>query len=573
MKTLTEEAVQVTANFTGSGAQTFTVATQGSSKTNDLTGSGSVDVATGELAGTGISLSVGGVSQTVSFTGSLHGGDGASLSGVFANSVAIGGKYYAGAILASGALDLAIIAGGPHGTSTTSAPAIARGLYNVNGHGATQSALFLVPQGSSALFEANHASATIRGNALATNLGTIGGTASDFDVPNRAQGDLDLAIRTRAATVSHGGATSSVTVYEDRGGDASLLAAGGSSQLLASGGAAVTGVPTTGAYTWEGVQLLGGTDDLAGLTPGRFTLTTTFSGAATAVFSYTGGTTTAADGTLTASGNITTASGALESSAAGFSLAGLQASAITEGKLFGRLSGAGASAVSGLFVTTNASGDRYAGGFAGGAPQIVFSTHAFTGTGEEGGFGEAFVTLNAETTNSRLVFVSNDLEALKAEANVASDAARAASLLDAIVTTGGSPTTTLGITGNTGGSYAYKSGTAGLDRYVAGASDATLFVIDGSGQSGESVIAHLAKPHTGTFSNGAYTWQGVQLSAARAELHDTTSGAFQITATFGNCDHRRLHLCNHWRVAAIHPVGHGHHHQEHRKACINGSVV
>ena len=536
LETLTEESVRVTASFTSSGAQTFTIATQGSSKTNELTGSGSVDVATGELGGTGISLSVGGVSQTVSFVGSLHGGDGASLSGVFANSVAIGGKYYAGAIIASGALDLAIIAGGPHGTSTTSTSAIARGLYNVNAHGAAQSALFLVPQGSSALFEANHASANIRNNALATNLGAIGGTGANFDVSNRAQGDLDLAIRSRSATVSHGAVASSVTVYEDRGGNASLLAAGGSSQLLASGGAAVTGVPTTGAYTWEGVQLLGDADDLAGLTRGRFTLTTTFSGAATAVFSYTGGTTTAADGTLTASGNITTASGALESSAAGFSLAGLQASAITEGKLFGRLSGAGASAVSGLFVTTNASGDRYAGGFVGGAPQIVFSTHAFTGTGEEGGFGEAFVTLDADTTNSRLVFVSNDLDALKAEANVASDTARAASLLDAIVTTTGSPTTTttLGITGSPGGSYAYKSGTAGLDRYVAGASDARLFVINGSEQSGESVIAHLAKPHTGTFSNGAYTWQGVQLSAERAELHDTTAGAFQITATFGN---------------------------------------
>ena len=247
-------------------------------------------------------------------------------------------------------------------------------------------------------------------------------------------------------------------------------------------------------------------------------------------------TTTAANGTLTASGNITRATGAFESSAAGFSLAGVEASAINEGKLFGRLSGTGASAVSGLFVTTNTGDDRYAGGFVGGAPQIVFSTHAFTGTGEEGGFGEAFVTLNAETTDSRLVFVSNDLDALRAEANVASDSARAASVLDAIVTTTGSPTTTttLGVTGSDGGSYTYKSGTAGLDRYVAGANDVTLFVVDGSAQSGESVIAHLAKPHMGTFSNGAYTWQGVQLSAARAELHDTTSGAFQITATFSN---------------------------------------
>ena len=535
LKTLTEEAVQVTASFTNSGAQTFTVATQGGSKTNDLTGTGSVDVATGALGGTGLSLAVGGVSQTVSFAGSLHGAFGASLSGVFANSEAIAGKYYAGAIIASGALDLPIIAGGPHGTRTTSAPAIARGTYNVNGHGAAQSALFLVPQGSGALFEANHASATIRSNALAANLGTIGGTAADFDVPDRAAGDLDLAIRTRSAPVSHGGATSSVTVYEDRGGDASLLAAGGLGPLLASGGVAATNVPATGAYTWEGVQLLGDADDLAGLTPGRFTLTTTFSGAATAAFIYTGGTTTAANGTLTASGNITRATGALESSAAGFSLAGVEASAITEGKLFGRLSGVGASAVSGLFVTTNTGGDRYAGGFVGGAPQIVFSTHAFTGAGDEGGFGEAFVTLDAQATTSRVAFVSNDLGALATEANVASDTARAASLFDAIVTTGGSTTTTtkLRVTGNIGGSYAYRSGTAGLDQYVAGASDARLFVIDGSGQSGESVIAHVVKPHTGSIANGAHTWQGVHLFARRDDLDNTTQGTFQITASFG----------------------------------------
>ena len=231
--------------------------------------------------------------------------------------------------------------------------------------------------------------------------------------------------------------------------------------------------------------------------------------------------------------------------------------AITEGNLFGRLSGAGASAVSGLFVTTNASGDRYAGGFVGGAPQIVFSTHAFTGTGEEGGFGEAFVTLNAETTNSRLVFVSNDLDALKAEANVASDAARAASLLDAIVTTTGSPTTstTLDVTVADGGSYSYKSGTAGLDRYVAGAGDVTLLVVDGSAQSGESVIAHLATPHTGTFSNGAYTWQGVQLSAARAVLHDTISGAFEITATFSNAATANFTYATIGASRALHPVG------------------
>ena len=534
LETLTEEAVRITANFTSSGAQTFTVATQGSGKTNDLTGSGSVDVATGALGGGSLALAVGGASKAVSFAGRLHGDRGVTLSGVFANSEALGAKHYAGAILASGARGLSIVAGVPHGTRVTSAPVIARGDYDVNGHGAAQGALFLVPLGSGVLFEANHASATIRNAASAGNLGNIGGIAAKFDVPNRTADDLDLAILSRSTTVSLGGATPGVTAYQDRDGLASLLAVGGSGQLLASGGAAPIGVPTSGAYTWEGVQILGEADDLAGLTPGRFTLTTTFSGAATVAFSYTGGTTTAGDGTLTATGDITRATGALRSSTSGFSLAGVTSAAITEGSLVGRLSGAGVTAVSGVFVTTNASGDRYAGGFVGGAPLIVFPTHEFAAAGDDGGFGEAFVRLDAETEQSRVVFVANDLGALETEANVVGDAARAASLIDAIVTTRAftSTATTRRIVGSTGGDYSYKSGTAGLDLYVAGASDARLFVIDGFAQSAQSVIAHVVKPRTGSFENEAYTWRGVHLWAERASLHDTTEGEFQITATF-----------------------------------------
>ena len=152
--------------------------------------------------------------------------------------------------------------------------------------------------------------------------------------------------------------------------------------------------------------------------------------------------------------------------------------------------------------------------------------------------GEALVNLDADATRSRLAFVVNDLGPLTTEANVTSDSARAAGLLDSIVTTGtfGATTTALGITGRTGGAYSYKSGTVGLDLYAAGdagAGDARLFVIDGSDQSAQSVIAHAVKPRTGALAGGSYTWQGVHLSAPRASLHDTTTGRFQLTATLG----------------------------------------
>ena len=470
------------------------------------------------------------------FAGRLHGSRGIALAGVFATADAqVGGTTdYAGALVAAGAVNLSHIAGAAFSAPPTTALTLARGQYVVNGHAAAATsvagAYFLVPQGSNAIAEASHASTAIRNASVVASVASIAGTSTAHRVATRVAGDGAFTIGRHAS--------GDLVVYQDRPGaspNASLVFAGGSTnaaRLIAASGAATAGIAGTGNFTWEGAQFLGSGADLSAsaLTAGRFTLTADFSAS---TFSYTGGTTDAAQGTLTASGSVAT-TGVLTSTS--FRIAGLAAGDVTQGSLYGRLAGAGGTAVSGVFISTNAGATAYAGGFVGGVPQIVYSTHAFTGTGEEGGFGEAFVTLNTEATNSRLVFVSNDLGALEAEANVASDAARAASLLDAIVTTGGSPTTTttLGVTRSEGGSYTYKSGTAGLDRYVAGANDVTLLVVDGSAQSGESVIAHRSKPHTGAISNGAYTWQGVQFSAARAELHDTTSGTFQITATFSD---------------------------------------
>ena len=479
--------------------------------------------------------------------GTFNGVSGQAVTGIF---VTLGdtASEYVGGFVASGAVNLPIIAGGPNGTTETLAPAIARGAYDVDGHGAAQDALFLVPRRSNVLLEANHASQAIRDNALVGNLGTIGGTLTSYDAPARLAGDIGLALQSMSSTMLFGGKTSNVTLYRDREGDASLLLVAGQNPILAIGGAATSGVPASGAYTWEGVQFIGDARDLSRLAAGRFTLTATFSAAATASFSYTGGTTNAEDGALGASGLVTRASGVLESSSNAFSLVGLNGSTFTQGRLIGRLSGAGATAVSGVFLATDTGADDgepgtgaggiYGGGFVGGAPQVIVATHEFAGADDNGGLGEALVNLDADATRSRLAFVVNDLGPLTTEANVTSDSARAAGLLDSIVTTGtfGATTTALGVTGRTGGAYSYKSGTVGLDLYAAGdagAGDARLFVIDGSDQSAQSVIAHAVKPRTGALAGGSYTWQGVHLSAPRASLHDTTTGRFQLTATLG----------------------------------------
>jgi len=105
---LTED-IRFTATFTGTGQQTITVATQGTSKTNNLSGKVNVNLANGAITDNlddNLNLAAGGGSGTVTVFGQLHGDRAVSLSGVFANSAAINGKFYSGGFVASGAIQL-----------------------------------------------------------------------------------------------------------------------------------------------------------------------------------------------------------------------------------------------------------------------------------------------------------------------------------------------------------------------------------------------------------------------------------------------------------------------------------
>ena len=532
----------ITANF-GDATPELTVARTGS-ELRGLHGALSVDKATGVLAnkatttgGTTTSNLTFSISGTASgaavFTGRLHGSDALAFSGVFASVGDISSANYAGAIVASGPRNLVRIAGGGHDKTLTTGLTAARGTYAINSH-AAQLAYFVVPDDSSAIFDASHASDSVRAAASVTGLATIAGDVNGYSVPNREAGDTVITLGRRVST-----ADTNVIVYQNTPGTSNVLAslvvygvAGNTNRLLAASGAASSGIGTSGTYTWEGAHFLGAASNLSDLTAGRFTLTANFG---TGGFNYTGGTTTATDGTLTASGSVAT-DGVF--SASSFSIAGLAGGTVTGGTLIGRLTGAGGAGVSGIFISTNDSGAKYAGGFVGGAPQVVSVTEPF---GDGGGFGIANVTLDSDVTASRVVFVSSDYAALQSDANVVSDSARGGSLLDSITTTtvgtGGSITTSrvagTSITASSGGSYSYKSGRIDLGIHEGGgAGVARLFSIDGSGltpTATQSLFAYVAAESTGTFAAGTYTWEGVQFSGARGSLQTTKQARFRLT--------------------------------------------
>ena len=540
LSNITSNTITFTANF-AAGSRAFTATTE-SGATLRLGGSGTVDVASGRLTGTGLTLTTGGASAATTFEGRLVGVDGASLSGVFANSVALNSKFYAGAVVATGAGNVEILSGALSGTAAA-VPVLARGNQALAGRDAAES-LFLLESGSNAVFEANHASRTIRESSLLANLNPTFGGASSQVVPTITGNAAVLNLSTRSGTVAIGGDTYSVTAYEDRRGVASLLVVDGQAEILAAGGVAATGIPTAGRYTWYGIQALSRAGSVATASLGRFRLTTTFSAAASVAFTYTGGTDGAAaiaNATLTVPGTIDTSTGTLESGPTGFALeipgvGGAVATVITSGALRGRLAGAAGAAVSGLFVTTDASETRYAGGFVGGGPEVARATVRFAGARDNGGVGEALVPINAQSagTTTRVVFLANDLDAILNETNSPSDTVRTRSILDRIVTTGSfTSTQTLGsVTAGVGGNYAYRTGSVDLDIYQAGAGAATLLAVDGSSVTGaQSYIGYLAGARTGTIAAGAYVWEGAQIFGNRASLETLTRGSFRIAAT------------------------------------------
>ena len=180
---------------------------------------------------------------------------------------------------------------------------------------------------------------------------------------------------------------------------------------------------------------------------------------------------------LSVNGTLTQMTGILDLSGSGtsFTLTPATGSAITSGAFHGRLAGGQSAGVSGVFVTTNTTGTRYAGGFVGAGPQVAVPTQRF-GTGGVHGFGTASVTIDNEADETDLVFVATNVNLLIRDVNHANSAFRGRSVLENIRTNNGTPSsrgTTRGVAFETGRLYGSGGSTVDIDTYEAGPFDAS----------------------------------------------------------------------------------------------------
>ena len=130
LESVTRNTITLTADF-ANATKTFTAASESTAAVR-LGGSGAVDVVTGRLSGTALTLSAGGASVATTFEGRLVGADAISLTGVFANAAALNSKFYAGAVIATGAPRAAFVVGTQSGL-TTDTTAFLRGTFGLAG--------------------------------------------------------------------------------------------------------------------------------------------------------------------------------------------------------------------------------------------------------------------------------------------------------------------------------------------------------------------------------------------------------------------------------------------------------
>ena len=564
--------VTITATISGSSGQTFTVATTtatgSGTPTYALSGNGGIDTTTGELtASNSFNFATGGDTGRVALFGRLHGANAASLSAVFANSAAIGtggtaAGFYTGFILASGVTNLKILnpgaAGTDHNTTQTLKPLLASGSYGIDSTTATN-ALVVAPSGSSVIYEANHPSKNVRDASLVKDLEVITGSFANLALPTvadrAASGDARavsgfsgaLSIGSKTGTVSYDSTSRDVVVYQDRSGIGKLAVVQGGDQLIAAAGTALSNLPQAGAYEWEGVHLIADAGSISTVTRGRFKLATTFLLSATTLnFTYTAAT-PATGGVINgsglhATGVITTATGTFASSA--FDLDGTQAGTNNiAGNLYGRLHGDGATVVSGAFLTSNATGTRYAGGFVGGGPQVVSTTLA-PGT-KRAGLGVATSLRHGTNTARGLAIVGDDYARNVSEAESPNTATRTASLLASIARDDVENTDEVSFAGTdnsalaaahilTGGTFGYDGATITTTQWESTDFQARLFFIDGSGNSGTgSLFVAGGNDNVSGTLTGGYTWSGAAVRAAADNLGtDRVVGSFTLTANF-----------------------------------------
>ena len=459
LKTTQSGTFRITASFTGTGG-TFTYATTGASPSFGLSGSGTITKGTGRFAATGLLLdpdASGSAGNIVTrLDGLFDGSAGAAVAGVFATTPSTGTKYGGGFV--GGAPTIAkVIERFSDGTG------LAEAAIGLAGAGQQSQLLFVADDLDAVVTEVNVTSDAVRALSLIASI-----NPTSFNVTTTST----AAIITRTGgSFSYSGESIGVVSREANGGATRLLVLDGSTNddadsLIVAVGAGATNIPATGGYTYDGVHVLATRGALRTAQSGTFRITANFTGTG-GTFTYA---TTGAAPPFELSGSGTITKGAGRFAATGLLLdpdaSGSAGNIVT--RLDGLFDGSDGAAVAGVFATTPGSGTRYGGGFVGGAPTIAKVIERFSdGTG----LAEAALRIGGSSQQSHLLFVADDLDAVVAEVNVTSDAARALSLIASINPTSFNATTTStgAITTRTGGSFTYSGESIGVVSHEAAA--------------------------------------------------------------------------------------------------------
>ena len=534
-------------NFTFTGTTNTTPSDSSTTQSSRLavTTGGTVNASTGILLATAAAYTDGtgtDKSADARLDGRVLGVGGVAVAGLFTTTQS--GTRHVGGFVGGAPVLAQVLADPDNGLRIGTAR---EGVRGTSGHG--RGSLFL--SSSTGTFDTqanalNVASDTVRGDALLVNLRAA--LTGGAPVPNTGISKYTLSSSNKITYGSDEAATG--VVFGNSALGLRLVAVDG---FIAAGGTLLTAA-ISGTFTYSGAFVSAASGSLgSALRDGTFDLVADLSGASSTHYFTLDAQTVNAGGDVTSQldvtqangGTINATTGAFSATAASF----IEGAGSTDGipaLVHGRILSDG-EGVAGLFTTTR-TGTIYAGGFVGGAPQIVSSTTTLQGGGA---FGVGNVTLDSDATKSRVVFVTGDYSALADEANVSSDSARAGNLLDAIDTTAvGSGATitrtpiaeTL-ITTSSGGSFAYKSGRTVLGvheardaTYGTVVSAARLFALDSASSldpDGESLLAYTVTAHTGPLLAGTYTWRGVQLSGVRTALQTTKQALFELTGTIG----------------------------------------
>ena len=362
---------------------------------------------------------------------------------------------------------------------------------------------------------------------------------------------LESGANTRTGGGYNSGGSFPATEWTNLGGQARLVLFDGSGvtgpgargSFLAAGGAArPAGNVLSGGFTWAGALVLGEADALDG-TPeiGRFTLRYDFAnsdavkGSLEGAFADTPGNgSTTAPATIDVDVSIDAASGRITNNNAG-SFA-LVAGATFDGVLAGYVSGAAAQGISGVFATSGAAGEQYAGGFVGGAPVLA---QVLAGPANGLRIGTAREDVRGTSGHGRgSLFLSSGAGAfdthLKA-LNQASDTLRGNALLVNLraAITGGAPVPDTGIS-----KYTLSSS----NKITYGSDEAATGVVFGDSDNGLRLVAVDGFIVAGgtlltAAISGTFHYSGVFVSAASGNLGSALrEGTFNLVANLAGAD-------------------------------------